>query len=159
MDDLKSEFWDRMEDVRAAMLGIEGQGRLVAMSPQVDDDIPGAVWFITAEGTDLAAGVADGARDAQMVVADGKSGLYADVTGSLERSHDREALEEVWSFVSDAWFEGGKNDPDVRLLKFTPRSAEVSVTPTSGFKFLYEIAKANVTDTKPNAGQQGIVTF
>jgi len=159
MDDLKDAFWNRMEDVRAAMLGIDGQGRLVAMSPQVDDDVPGHIWFITADGTELADGVKSGPRDAQLVVADNNVGLYADVTGTLQRSHDHEALEEVWSFVSDAWFDGGKADPDVRLLQFTPKSAEVSVTPTSGVKFLYEIAKANLTNKKPDAGQQGIVTF
>lgn len=159
MDDLKSEFWDRIENVRAAMLGISGQGRLVAMSPQVDDDVPGHVWFITAEGTDLATGVSTGPRDAQLVVADGATGLYADIEGTLQLSDDREALDEVWSFVSDAWFEGGKNDPDVRLLRFTPKTAEISVTPTSGTKFLYEIAKAKLTGDKPDAGQQGIVNF
>ena len=159
MSNLKSEFWDRLDDVQAAMLGIKGQGRLVAMSPQVDDDAPNHVWFITAQGTDLATGVESGPRDAQLVVADPKAGLYADVDGTLERSPDREALDEVWSFVSEAWFDGGQNDPDVRLLKFTPKSGEVSITETSGVKFLYEIAKAKITDETPDAGEQGHVTF
>ncbi|WP_430447853.1 pyridoxamine 5'-phosphate oxidase family protein [Rhodophyticola sp.] len=159
MSDLKHEFWSRMEDVRAGMLGVRGQGRLVAMSPQVDDDMPGHIWFITAKGTDLAKSVEAGAQPAQFVVADAKTGLYADVEGQLSRSTDREALDEVWSFVADAWFEGGQHDPDVCLLQFTPDSAEISVTPTSGVKFLYEIAKANLTDQKPDAGEQGTVTF
>lgn len=159
MTDLKTEFWNRIGDVRAAMLGIKGQGRLVAMSPQLDDDLPGAVWFITAKGTDLAMGVEAGPQTAQMVVADADSGLYADVEGVLSHSSDREALDEVWSFVADAWFEGGKHDPDVRLLRFVPTEAEISVTPTSGVKFLYEIAKANLTKTKPEQGAQGRVTF
>lgn len=40
MKDLKHEFWDRIEDVRACMLGLADKGPLVAMSPQVDDDLP-----------------------------------------------------------------------------------------------------------------------
>ena len=56
-------------------------------------------------------------------------------------------------------FEGGQHDPDVRLLKFTPVTGELSVTPISGIKFLYEMAKANLTDDKPDTGQQGAVTF
>ena len=159
MDDLKSEFWNRIENVRAAMLGIKGQGRLAAMSPQVDDDFPGDIWFITADGTDLAKGVESASQDAQMVVSDSQTGLYANVVGTLSRSHDREALDEVWSFVSDAWFEGGKHDPDVCLLLFKPESAEVSVTPTSGAKFFYEIIKANLTGDKPDVGQHGNITF
>ena len=60
MTDLKNEFWERVEDVRACMLGFKDQGPLVAMSPQVDDDLPGHIWFITAKGTELAKGVASG---------------------------------------------------------------------------------------------------
>ena len=159
MKDMREEFWDRLEDVRACMLGLANEGPLVAMSPQVDDDAPGKVWFITAKGTDLAKAVATGAVDARMVVADGSQGLYADVLGSLVHSTDREELDEVWSFVADAWFEGGQNDSDVCLLCFTPMTAEASITSTSGAKFLYEIAKANLTTAKPDIGQQGKIIF
>ncbi len=148
-----------MDDVQAGMLGIKGQGRLIAMSPQVDDDVPDHVWFITAKGTELAKAVASGAQPAQLVVADANAGLYADAEGMLSHSTDREALDEAWSFVADAWFEGGKHDPDVCLLKFTPASAEISVTPTSGVKFLYEIGKAHITGEKPDAGEQGSIVF
>ncbi len=159
MTDLKKEFWKRIDGVRAGMLGVKGQGRLVAMSPQVDDDYRDQIFFITAKGTDLAKAVETGDQAAQFVVADADSGLCADVEGTLRRSVDREALDEVWSFVSDAWFEGGQHDPDVCLLQFTPAHAEVSVTNTSGVKFLYEIAKANLTEEKPDVGSQGTVTF
>lgn len=159
MTDLKHEFWTRLDDVQAGMLALKGQGRLVPMSPQVDDDQPGHIWFITANGTDLAKGVAGGPQPARFVVADPKSGLYADVDGQLRQSNDSEALDDVWSFVADAWFEGGESDPDVCLLQFTPRSAEVSVTSGSGAKFLYEIAKSKLTGAKPDAGAQGHVTF
>ncbi len=159
MSNLDKEFWDRMADVRAVMLGIKGQGALVPMSPQLDDDRPGHIWFITAKGTDLAMGAGGGSVPAQVVVSDPQSGLYADVSGVIAASDDSEALDEVWSFVADAWFEGGQSDPDICLLRFTPDRAEMSITPTSGTKFLYEIAKAQMTGTKPDAGEQGTVTF
>lgn len=159
MKDLKHEFWDRIEDVRACMLGLADKGPLVAMSPQVDDDLPGHIWFITAKGTDLAKAVESSVQPARMVVSADSQGLYADVLGTLERSTDREALDEVWSFVADAWFEGGQHDPDVCLLRFTPKSADLSVTSGSGVKFLYEIAKAHITDDKPDMGEQGHITF
>jgi general stress protein 26 len=159
MIDLKQEFWTRIKDARAGMLGIKGQGRLVAMSPQIDDRLPGDIWFITAKGTDLARGVEAGAQAAQLVIADEGAGLYADIDGSLAMSHDPKVLEEVWNFAADAWFENGKDDPDVRLLRFTPGSAEISITSTSGVKFLYEITKATLTGTEPDVGAQGAVVF
>lgn len=159
MTDLKQEFWTRIDDVRTAMLGIKGQGRLVAMSPQTDDDLPGKIWFITAKGTDLANGTATGPQAAQMVIVADKAGLYADVEGTLTQSHDKKALDEVWSFAADTWFEGGKTDPDVCLLCFVPTVAEVSITTTSAIKFFYEMAKAKVSGDQPDAGAQGVVTF
>ncbi|OSP55528.1 pyridoxamine 5'-phosphate oxidase family protein [Pseudoruegeria sp. SK021] len=159
MTDLKHEFWDRMSKVRAGMLGIKSQNRLVAMSPQIDADHPGDVWFITAKGTDLAVAVETSPQPARLVIADTSTGLYADVFGTLAHSADRDTLDDVWNFVADAWFEGGQTDPDVRLLRFTPATAEVSVTPGGGPRFLYEIAKANITGDKPDAGHQGTVTF
>ena len=159
MTDLRKEFWDRMDDVRAVMLSTKTTGKMVPMSPNVDDDVPGKVWVITAKGTDLAKAAMSGAQEADMVVADAGTGLYAHVTGLLEASSDGHALEEVWSFVADAWFEGGKQDPDICLLAFTPKDAELSITPQSGVKFLYEIAKANLTGDKPDAGAQGVIAF
>jgi general stress protein 26 len=159
MDDLKKEFWDRIGDVRTAMLGLKGQGRLVAMSPQTDDALPGKIWFITAKGTELAKGTADGPKDAHLVISADKAGLYADMDGSLSQSHDKKALDEVWNFAADAWFENGKTDPDVCLLCFVPNTAEVSVTSTSGVKFFYEMAKAQVSGEQPDAGKQGTVSF
>lgn len=159
MTDFKEEFWDRMEDVRAVMLSTTDTGKMVPMAPNVDDDVPGKIWFITAKGTDLAKSVHTGRQAADMVVADAGTGLYAHVKGSLERSTDDRALDEVWGFVADAWFEGGKHDPDLCLLAFTPQEAELSITPKSGVKFLYEIAKANLTGDKPDAGAQGAISF
>lgn len=94
-----------------------------------------------------------------MVVADAGAGLYGDVSGTRSHSKDREALDEVWSFVADAWFDGGQADSDVRPLQFKPASAEIWVTPTSRAKFLFEIAKANLTGDTPDAGAQGIVAL
>ncbi|MGV8950322.1 MAG: pyridoxamine 5'-phosphate oxidase family protein [Cypionkella sp.] len=159
MTDLKQEFWDRMKSARAGMLGIKGAGRLVAMSPQIDDRLPGDIWFITAKGTDLARGVEAGAQAAQLVIADESAGLYADIDGSLAMSHDPKVLEDVWNFAADAWFENGKDDPDVRLLRFTPGSAEISITTTSGVKFLYEITKSTLTGAEPDVGAQGALVF
>lgn len=158
MSNLKEEFWERLQDVNGCMLGLEEGKPLIPMSPQLDDDVPGHVWFITAKGTALAQDVGNGSKSARMVVSDDGAGLYADVNGTLSRSTDREALDEVWSFVADAWFEGGEHDPDVCLLQFTPKDATLSVT-ANGAKFLYEIAKANLTGVKPDAGDQGKVTF
>ncbi|MEL6450977.1 MAG: pyridoxamine 5'-phosphate oxidase family protein [Pseudomonadota bacterium] len=159
MTDLKHAFWSRMDDVQAGMLGLKSGPRLIPMAPSVDDDVPDHIWFITAHGTDLAQATAQGAQPARFVVADGSAGLYADIDGTLAQVDDAQALDEVWSVFASAWFDEGKEDKDICLLRFSPASADVSVTPTSGAKVLFEIAKGNLTDDRPDMGTQGPITF
>lgn len=159
MTDLKHEFWERIKKVNASMLGLVNDGPFVAMSPQLDDDQPGHIWFITAKGTDLSKAVANTDQQARMIISDDSAGLYADVTGVLRHTADQEALDDVWSFVADAWFEGGKHDPDVVLLCFTPASATLSITHGGGARFFYEIAKGNLTGEKPDIGEHGQIAF
>lgn len=159
MDNLKQEFWSRIAKINSVMLGVTGEDRLVAMSPQLHEDLPGHVWFITAKGTDLAKSVAAGEQSAQMVICNDSAGLYGDIDGRLSLSNDHAALDKLWSFVADAWFEEGKEDPDVCLLQFTPHDGEISASSGGGVRFLYEIAKANLTGAKPDAGAHGVVSF
>ncbi|MEJ6397417.1 pyridoxamine 5'-phosphate oxidase family protein [Yoonia sp. 208BN28-4] len=159
MSDHKKEFYDRLEDVRAGMLGLESDGKLMPMSPNFDDDKPGAIWFLSAAGQHLVDHTSDGAKAAKFVVADGGTGLYADITGTLEVTENPAKVDEIWSPIAAAWYEEDKQDPDLRLLKFTPQSAEVWLTSTSGLKFFYEIMKANITDEMPDAGTQVSLTF
>ena len=53
----RETFWKRLDDVNAGMLGCDPDWRLVPMSHYADPD-EDALWFITAEGTDLAEAVA-----------------------------------------------------------------------------------------------------
>ncbi|KIN64668.1 putative general stress protein 26 [Sulfitobacter noctilucicola] len=156
-DNIKEEFWDRLEDARVGMLSA-GAARAVPMSHYVDDDHPEqGIWFITAKQTDLAQAAAAGPESTFIVNSTGQS-LYARIDGTLHLSHDTAQLDRLWNFVADAWFEGGKQDPDVQLLNFKPTTAEIWVTGGS-MKFLYEVAKANLTDSKPDMGEHKVISF
>ena len=152
---LHHEFWSRLAHVRAGMLHTH-EDRVLPMSHYGDDD-ESAIWFITAQGTDAhQAGV--GGKSLHYVIADASAGIYARVHGRLAVVEDPKKLDELWSPVAAAWFDDGREDRDVRLLRLTPDKAEVWLT-DGGAGFLYEIAKANLTDAKPDAGDHGVITF
>lgn len=158
--DSKGDFWDAMEDVSECMLGIKGDF-MVPMTPKVRDDAEdGKIWFVTAEGTDLHKATKGGAEEARMVVSARNQGLWADIEGTLAAENDPKVLEEIWSAMMGAWFEDGPQDEDVRLMSFTPRHAEATITDANPVQFFYQIAKAKVTDTKPDlGGWSGKITF
>ena len=153
----RETFWKRLDDVNAGMLGCDPDWRLVPMSHYADPD-EDALWFITAAGTDLVESVEGGAKKAVHAVGDGDGQLYARIEGKLELSNDKAKLDEIWNAVASSWFEDGKQDEDVRLLKLKLSTAEVWAT-TGGLGFLYEVAKSKVTGAKPDTGDHFTVSF
>jgi general stress protein 26 len=117
-DTLKKEFWDRLEDIRAGMLSADG-APAVPMSHYSDDD-GGPIWFITAKGTDLAK-TATLPTPSQYIVCCPHESLYARIDGTLTAVTDAETLDEIWNGIASTWFEDGKQDEDVQLLRFDPR--------------------------------------
>jgi general stress protein 26 len=154
-DTLKEEFWDRIEDIRTGMLGTDS-ARAVPMTHYVDKDA-NVLWFITANGTDLSKAAHTGAS-AEYVVISNDEHLYARIDGKVQAVTDPAKLDELWSAVAGAWFEDGRQDDDVQLVRFDLSQAEVWATGGS-LSFLYEIAKAQITDEKPDMGQHGTVRF
>lgn len=150
-------FWNRLDGINAGMLGATQKHNFVPMSHYADPDA-GALWFITAEGTELNAAAAAGPVDAMHIVGDASGKLWARIEGRLEQSQDRAKLDEIWSAVASAWFDEGQEDPDLRLLKLTLTRAEIWST-SGGLGFLYEIAKANLTGEKPNMGEHFTLSF
>lgn len=48
---------------------------------------------------------------------------YMIVNGKAEIILDRDKIEELWSAELKAWFEGGKEDPNISILKVNPTTA------------------------------------
>ena len=159
MTDATQDFWKRIGDTQAGMLGLASDGELVPMSPNLRDDNDGKIYFITAKGTDLVEKTKDVALPARFVAAEGKSGLYCNIEGTLEMCHDSAIVDELWSPIAAAWFDEGREDEDIRLLAFTPKSGAAWFSTTSGAKFVYEIAKANMTGDQPDTGYQAELRF
>ena len=157
MTDHNHQFWSRLDDINSGMLGVIQDARLVPMSHYADRKA-GVLWFITAKGTDLAESVAQGAQPAIHVVSDGGQGLYARIHGRLSLSDNAAKLDELWNAVASSWFEDGRQDPDVQLLRLDLTEAEVWAT-GGKVSFLYQIAKSKITGEQPDMGDHYTLTF
>lgn len=154
-DDLSTEFWNRAENITAGMLSTDK----AAPRPMAHLCRKGsnALYFITAAGTDIADEAKNGAS-ARHVLACSHGALYATIDGTLSMETDEKTLDDVWSPMAAAWFEEGREDDDIRLVRFAPREAEIWILDGAP-KTLYEIAKANVTDQTPDLGTHGTIRF
>ena len=158
--DPKAQFWEEADKVKAGMLKIEGSGHhSQPMSPQLDPDA-GKVWFFISTDADLAQSVKAGHDKAHFTVTGEDHDYWACVSGKMAENKDPAKVEEFWSPMVAAWFEGGKDDPKMTLYEMTLSDGQVWSATDSSAKFGWEIAKANLMDEKtPNVGAQNSVRF
>ena len=57
-----------------------------------------------------------------------------------------EKIDEFWSFGVAAWFEHGREDPKVTLLKYTPHEAAVWETEDNSVKVGLKLMRAAMKD-------------
>jgi general stress protein 26 len=55
--------------------------------------------------------------------ANNASSQYISIYGAASIYKDQSIIDELWTPVAKAWFEEGKNDPNVTVIKVTPSDA------------------------------------
>ena len=152
---LTETFWNNMNKIHVVLLGA-GEDDPVPMSPLARQD-DNAIWFITSSDHDTFEAAKSGTAS-KIYLGDSGGKMYGTITGRLTVSDDTDKLDELWSPMAAAWFDKGREDDSVRLMKYIPAEAEIWATDGTA-KYLYETIKANVTDTTPDTGEYGIIHF
>ena len=78
--------------------------------------------------------------------------VQACIHGSMTLEHDRERIDKYWNPVVAAWYPEGKDDPHLTLIRFDAEHGRVWVSNKGALGFGYEVLKANLTKTTPDAG-------
>lgn len=120
----REQLWKQLQRGRIAMLWIPDSGQHPQPMSIFPEEDANAIWFITSSGSDLAKAVGHGA-EARMTFVPSAQDYHASLEGALEVVHDGAKIDALWSTPVAAWFEGGREDPTVRLLRFTPAEAAI----------------------------------
>ncbi|WP_323766143.1 pyridoxamine 5'-phosphate oxidase family protein [Marinovum sp.] len=157
--DARTALFEVLDETRAGMLGVTNSDQhMQPMTHHADRDTA-ELWFITSAVTDLVKAVGQGAS-AHYCLTKGDGTFYACLSGRLETSDDRDKLDEVWSVVAAAWFDQGKADADVTLLRLALSDAAIWTATDSAMTFGLEIARANFnTEKKPDLGDHRVIRF
>jgi general stress protein 26 len=124
--DVADTFLAKLKDSPFVMIGLESGGHSEPMTAQLDDEQPNTLYFFAGKDNRIAAG---GAAMAQFV---GKShDLFACLAGTVATHDDRAQIDKLWNSQVEAWFPGGKSDPNLTLLRFDIDSAELWETDIS----------------------------
>ena len=158
--DAKAQFWEQVEEVRAGMLGLSGTSdHFQPMSP-VEEPNANKLWFFIANDSDLFRHMQAGNTKAMFQVVGKDHDYHACVSGTLRENKDPAKVEEYWSPMVAAWFEGGKDDPRMTLIEMNLSEAQVWGTTDSSVRFAWQIAKANIKkDEVPDVGYETMIRF
>ena len=125
-EELEKKLWKAIKSDRTLMLGLDGaeDGHTRPMTALLEHDGRGPLWIFTATDNRLAQQTLSPKRAIATFASMGHD-LFASVQGSLVRDDDRAVIERLWNPFIAAWYEGGKDDPKLALLRFDAEHAEI----------------------------------
>lgn len=119
--EVRERMWEKMSKSPFLMVKLMGSDdHAQPMTAQLDEDVEGKFWFYTQKDNRLAPG---GKAMAQYVSKDHK--IFACIMGTLVEETDPAVIDRYWSNMTEAWFEGGRNDPKLMMLRFELDDAEI----------------------------------
>lgn len=140
--ELETKFWKALKSDRTVMLGVDGvEDRHARPMTALVEGEKGPLWMFTARDTELVRNLRNGAH-ADATFASKGHDLFATIHGTIALDMDRAVIERLWNPFVAAWFKGGKDDPNLALLRFDAERAEIWLDEYSlvaGVKMLFGI--------------------
>lgn len=119
--DIAQTFLSKLKSSPFVMIGLDDDRQhSEPLTAQIDDDRPNTLYFFT--GRDNR--VAKGGKAMAQFVSKGHD-FFACLAGSVAVDTDQAEIDKLWSKPVEAWFPGGRNDPNLALLRFDITSAEL----------------------------------
>jgi general stress protein 26 len=123
------------------------------MSTQEADD-EGNIWFLSSKDSNKNFEVSEDPR-VQLFFGEKANSEYLSVFGYATIIRDKKTIEEVWSPIAKAWFQEGKDDPHLTVIKVQPESAYYWDTKSSKMVQMLKIAASVVVGRTMDDGVEG----
>lgn len=134
--ELEAKFWKALKSDMVMMIGLDGveDGHAQPMTAQLDPDRPerGAIWFFTTKDNGLVEAMREGHRAMAHFVSKDHD-LFATLHGDLMLDNDPATIDRLWNRFVAAWFEGGKDDPNLQLIRLDAEKAQIWLNENSLF--------------------------
>ena len=140
--EIEAKFWKALKSDMTVMLGLDGveDGHARPMTAQLDGD-RGPIWFFTARDNAIVQKLGEGNRAIATFASKGHD-IFATLHGTVSIDTNRATIDKLWNRFVAAWFEGGKDDPKLVLLRLDAEKAEIWVDASSlvaGLKLLFGV--------------------
>lgn len=125
--DIKAKFWKALRSDMTLMLGLDGvpESHAQPMTAQLDGDGDhGPIWFFTSREAKLLQEMRETHNGVAHFVSRGHD-LFATIHGNLVLDNHRATIDRLWNRYVAAWFDGGRDDPRLQLIRFDPEHAQI----------------------------------
>ena len=131
--DLEARFWKALKSDMTMMLALVGveQAHARPMTAQLKTG-KGPVWFFTAKDNTIVKNLKKSRRGVGTFISK-KHDIFATVHGKLTLDNSKDSIDKLWNPYVAAWFEKGKEDPKLALLRFDLQKAEIWLDDSSVF--------------------------
>lgn len=131
--ELEAKFWKALQSDRTIFLGLDGvdDGHAQPMTALTEGD-HGPLWFFTTKDNGLVQSLTQGHRAMAHFASKGHD-LWATLHGDLTIDQDRAVIDRLWNPFVAAWYEGGKDDPKLQLLRLDVERAQIWLNENSMF--------------------------
>lgn len=119
---------------------------------EVDDE--GNLWFISSATSNKNFEIKKN-EEVQLFFSNSSSSQFLSFYGHAEIFTDQKKIEEIWNPVAKAWFEEGKEDPKITIIKVSPKNVYYWDTKDGKIISLFKMAGAAILGTKPDIGIEG----
>lgn len=123
---IEARFWKELKASPFVMLGLDGarDGHTQPMTVLSESGDSGPLYIFTTSDNGLVMALASSDRAIATFTGKGHD-LFASIHGSLSVDNDRATIDRLWNPHVAAWFEGGKSDPRLTLLRFDTEKAMI----------------------------------
>lgn len=127
MHEITQTLWKKMADSPFLMVGpADGSTHSEPLTAQLDEDLVDTLFFFVGKDNRLM-----GAGKAMAQFVSKGHDFFACIAGSIVEDKDPAMVDKLWNKQVEAWFPGGKSDPNLTLLRLSIDSAELWETDIS----------------------------
>lgn len=143
------QLLESMRKTRFAMFTtVDGEGGLHARPmTTLEAGEDGSLWFFGVRDSELV-GEVSAQNAVGLAYVDNGSSTYTFVSGTCHLREDRAKVDELWSRIHEAWFDG-PDDPRLQLIEVRMESAEYWDSPDPGAVRILSMVRAAVTGKQP----------
>lgn len=147
---------DLVDPGATLMLAVLGGAEPLEARPMTAAKVDGDRVWILADRTTPWISVLAGGTSAHATLSDTRANTYVSLHGTLTVSGDRALIDELWSPPAGAFFENGKEDPNVVALVFEADGGSYWTAPSGRLGSLVSMVRAKLTGAEAS-GEHGDV--